>query len=195
MLPAMKVRPPARVARAALRRGAIALAIGALALSAGCARVETIGYPETTWTLDDGTVVSISTYAVGHRPARADIPYLYESVRAVEAIYFQISVGNPAGGAGADPQGPSILIRSLTYQGADAPPVTLISDYASDFWMQDNPNHNPHNPEASTPVPCVPGQSVTVRAELQINDQDHALDAVLTCESRASFHPLMLQSA
>ena len=177
------------------RSGARALAILAAVLLAGCARVESIYYPEAHWTLDDRNVVSISTYASWSSRTQASIPYVYASVRSPESIYFQLLVVDAAADTTPSPPAQSILIRSLTYQLAGAPPVTLIADFGSNVWMQGDPNHNTNNPGAEIPVPCIPGQSVTLRADIVVDDRVHAIDAVLKCESRVLFYPLLLQSA
>ena len=151
-----------------------------------------IDYPETTWKLDDKNELAISTYRACCTRIQTSIPYVYEVVRWPEAVYFQFFVRDASTKTGPDPYVQSILVRSFTYQLADAPAVTLITGYRSNFWMQDHPHQNASNPNAKTPVSCVPGQRVTVRADLTLNDQDRFIEGILTCRSRDVVVPLFL---
>jgi hypothetical protein len=188
----MNTRRPARRGLAAHRLGARALIVAAVVLFAGCARFQSSEYPQATWRLDDKNELAISTYPSSYSRTETSIPFVYQSVRGPESIYFQFFVRDAATRTGPNPHVRSILIRSFTYQLADAPAVTLITDYQANFWMQANPHHHTTNPDAKTPVSCVPGQRVTVRANLMLNDQEHSIESVLTCESHVTVLPLVL---
>jgi hypothetical protein len=151
------------------------------ALLTGCVRQETYEYTSASWMLDKHNELSISTYPSWHRRQAEGVPYLYKPLRSAEAVYFQVFVRDAATRSGPNPHVRSILIRSFSYQLAGGPEVRLISDFGSNFWMQGQPQHNPMRGD---PVPCVPGQRLTVRVSLMLNGQAHAREGELTCATR-----------
>lgn len=143
-----------------------------VAMLAGCARIRMYEYEPVLVPLDEKNELEITTYPSWFARETFGIPFLYKSERTPESVYFQVYVKDRHQAAGPNPNVSSIRIESFSYRQAGRPPVVLIENYDSYFWMQDNPNYNKLG---STPVPCVPNERITIAISLVLNGRRHAL--------------------
>lgn len=161
--------------RRAWRRAAFAAML--VATLAGCVDIRMPEYEPVLVVLDDRNELEITTYPSWYPRQTSGIPYLTRTERTPESVYFQVYVKDRRQAAGPNPNVSSIRIESFSYRQAGRPPVVLIEHYDSYFWMQDNPNYNKRG---TIPVPCVPGESITISIALVLNGKRHALTKQLT---------------
>ncbi|MFZ5636036.1 MAG: hypothetical protein ACOY82_05555 [Pseudomonadota bacterium] len=146
--------------------------IGLAAALAGCVDIHVIEYAPVSVVLDDRNELQITTYPSWFPRETAGVPYLKKTVRTPDSVYFQVYVKDPRVDAGPNPNAASIRIESFSYQQEGRPPVVLMEDYDSYFWMQDNPEYNKGD---RTPVPCVPNRPITIAISLVLNGKRYAL--------------------
>lgn len=158
------------------------------ALLGGCVDVRTREYAPVTIPLDDRNELHISTYPARFPDETSDIPFLKKTVRTPDSVYFQVFVRDPEKKVGPNLHVESILIKSFSYQSAGRPPVVLIEDYDSYFWMQDQPNDNAGE---RTSVPWVAGQRLSIAISLVLNGKAHELKTDMQAVERKSTGSLL----
>lgn len=169
---------------------AVAVAACASILS-GCVRYEVVHYTPLTFDLDGQSELHISSYPSWFPRETTHVPFLYKKLRTPASVYFQVFVKDADIQSGRNVHAQSVRIRSFNYQRPGEPEVQLISDYESNFWMQDQPTYNL---KKSSPVPCEVGKPIQISIALEINDQAYAFERQMICAERRRTGSLLLHA-
>lgn len=167
----------------------IAEVISTVLLIQGCMNATILEYEPVTRDLDGLNELHISTYPAGFPRKTHSIPFLYEELRTPEAVFFQVFVRDAEMKSGPNPHINSIRIHSFSYQIQNDAPVPLISDYDSNFWMQDQPDLNPAQ---HAPVPYHPDGSIQIFVDLTVNGRNYSISEQMQAVERQNIRPLWI---
>ena len=175
-----------------LRKVAVlAMSFGTLTALCGCVRYNVVEYPAVAWDLDGRNELRISTYPSWFPRETSSIPFVYKELKTPESVHFQLFVRDIDKTAGSNQNLETVRIHTMAYELAGQTPVELLSDYQSNFWMQDQPQGEE---ETLPPVPCIPGRSITISVALEVNGQEHSFGAEIPCAIRKRTGSLLVYS-
>ena len=165
--------------------------LAASASVAGCVRYEAVEFRPQNWNLDGRNELRISSYPSWFPEETSRIPFLYKKTRTPETVYLQIHVRDLETKAGIDTDVQTVRIVSLSYQQEAEAPIVLLSDHASNFWMQ---GQSANTAEIRQPVKCVPDHSINVHVSLEVNGRAYSFDAETPCVVRSRIGSLLVDA-
>jgi hypothetical protein len=152
-----------------------------------CSKFTHLKYSSFVRELDGMSELVISTYSAGYPKRTYHIPFLYEKLVSPEEVYFQVFVRDVVKKAGKNIHVKSIRIHSFSVQIENQPKIVLISDYESNFWMQ---NQKKYNNFDITAIPYHSETPITVDIELTLNGIDYSFEGKMNPIKKVKTSPL-----
>ena len=179
--------------RLALPRGNFFLAflplLPALVMLTGCVQFVEWKYSDISLPLGKHHYIHVSTFPAWFPSSKDEVhlPYLYSRTRSHDEVYFQLHVkNNRLKGPPADQGIGSCRLLGFSYRIDDGEwkdVITASGPVESSFWQQ-----------KEGPVPFTQRQAVSVRLEVELNDQLHQTEGTMRGVSHSSPPlPLMLR--
>ena len=161
-------------------------------LLAGCGQVRHLEYKPFVHDIDGKNELYISTYPAWFAKDSFSIPFVYKKRVTHDKLYFQVFIRDINKKAGKNPNVESIQIHSFSYRIGNNPSTVLISDFNSNFWMQNQTQYNPDAKDTS-PILYVDGWTVTVDISFTLNGKDYSIQGEMPSSERTTSYPLIME--
>ena len=167
----------------------ITLLLTGFLLVSGCTRFNNLEYTPFVRDLDGLSELAITTYAADFPDRLSEKGDVFEEYETAKELYFQVHIRDRKKKFGPNPHVQSIEIHSFTYRIDDGAPVTLLSSYEDNFWMQGNPRYEARELPA---IPFVRDGKVTIAIRLTLNGETYAFEGDMPASEKTSLWPTVI---
>lgn len=162
----------------------------AVVFVAGCASTTQLEYESVVRELDGKSELEISTYPAWYGSTKTRVPFVYKKSETHDKVCFQVFVRGKKEKCGPNPHVQSILINSFAYQLDGQPRRQLLSNYSSNFWMQNNTRYEKRE---LPPIPYIPDGVVAVEIDLTLNGREYSFEGEMPASEKTTVYPLALE--
>lgn len=156
----------------------------------GCAHLKHREYKPFVRDLDGKSELEISTFPAWYPEKGKHIPRLYKERVTSEKLNFQVFIRDRKSKIGPNPHVKTIAIHSFSYRLDGGPKVELLTDFPSNFWMQENVNYDK---ESASQVMYDSESVVGIDIDFTLNGNAYTFNGEMPAHEYSTYTALLLE--